>query len=145
VRFHHVLFVLGAALSGCTGMMNGRDAMRGSVEDALAETQVHLSTGRELATMPAMLGEVDRHGWRMDAIMGDMRDHMGSMHGCVGLRAMSTLRDGMSEELTAHIASMHAMATVQDARAEVEHHAGTMTSMLGDMDSMLDGMHCDGW
>lgn len=145
MRMPHVLLILSVALAGCGGMMIGTDAMRGAVSDAVDEDQTHLASAGAALTIPAMLTEVDRHTSRMDAIMDDMRSHMGSMQHCSGIGSMMDLRDGMRVEVDAHAVTMHTMVDIATARAEVEHHVGTMGTMLGDMGTMLDGMHCSGW
>ena len=138
-----VLFALAFALPGCGLAMTSSDAMRGSVMDATAEQQRHLSTSREASTFPVLFEEVDRHVTEMDAIMDDMGGNMASMH-CSGVQGMMTLRDGMRAELVVHGATIHAMTDLGDARSEIEHHTGTMGTMLGRMGSMLDGMRCGG-
>ena len=144
MRMPHVVLVLSAALAGCGGMRIGTDAMRGAVTDAVDENQTHLSSAGAVLTMPSMFDEVDRHTSRMDAIMDEMRSHMGSMQHCSGIGSMMDLRDGMRVEVDAHAVTMHAMVDIAAARAEVEHHVGTMGTMLDDMGTMLDGMHCGG-
>lgn len=143
MRLVTLLFIVAATTGGCSTMMLGTDAMRGSVSDAVEEDQTHLTTARAAATMPDMLTEVDRHETRMTGIMGDMTEHMSSMHGCSGIDSMMGLRDDMKAEMAAHYATMRGMTNVVDARGEVEHHVGTMTTMMDNMDSMLDGMHCN--
>ena len=143
MRFMTLTLVLAATLGGCGTMMLGTDAMRGSVSDAVEEDQTHLTAARAAATMPDMLVEVDRHEGRMNMIMGDMTDHMSSMHGCSGLQSMMGLRNDMAVEMQAHDATMRGMSNVVDARTEVEHHVGTMHTMMDDMSNMLDGMHCN--
>lgn len=146
MRISHLVLVLGAVLAGCGGtMMTGPDAMRGSLEDAADEDQMYLSVARAVTAMSAMLDEVDRHTSRMDAIMDDMRDRITSMQYCSNIRSMMNLRDGVLDELGAHGATMRAIANLDDARVEVEHHVGRMGTMLDDMDAMLAGMHCRGW
>ena len=143
MRLVTLLFIVAATTGGCSTMMLGTDAMRGSVSDAVEEDQTHLAAARAAATMPEMFVEVDRHEARMNAIMGDMTDHMSSMHGCSGIDSMMGLRDDMKAEMAAHDAAMRGMTNVTNARGEVEHHVGTMTTMMDDMGSMLDGMHCN--
>ena len=58
---------------------------------------------------------------------------------------MMELRDGMQLELDTHAATMNAETDLTEARAEVAHHVGTMSTMLDDMGSMLDGTHCSRW
>lgn len=143
MRLTSLMFVLAATTGGCSTMMLGTDAMRGSVSDAVEEDQTHLAGARAAATMPDMLVEVDRHETRMNGIMGDMADHMSSMHGCSGIGSMMGLRDDMKTEMATHDAAMRGMTNITDARGEVEHHVGTMTTMMDTMGSMLDGMHCN--
>lgn len=142
-----VLFILGfgAILAGCGDMMTGHDAMRGAIDDAVDEDQLHRSAARAVTTIPAMDGEVDRHTSRMTAILDDMRGHMGSMQHCSGVGSMMELRDGMRVELDTHAATLRATVNLDDARVEVEHHVGTMDGMFGDMETMLDGTRCGGW
>ena len=145
MRIPNVLFILGMAIPGCGGgMMAGSGDMRGAVGDAIDEGQTHVTAARTVATMQAMFDDVDRHTSRMDAIMDDMGTDMESMRGCSGIESMRNLRDGMRTELDVHTVTIHTLANIDDARAEVEHHVGTMGTMLGDMGTMLDGTHCSG-
>lgn len=139
------LFVVAALLAGCGGMMMGTDGMRGAIGDAVDEDQQYLTRARAASSMPEMLGEADRHSSRMTLIMEDMGTHMASMRHCSDIESMMDLRDGMRIELDAHLATMHAETQISAARDEVEHHVGTMGSMLDDMGSMLDRTHCGGW
>lgn len=143
MRLTGLMLIVAAATGACGGMMLGTDAMRGSVSDAIEEDQTHLATARAAATLPDLLVEVDRHAARMDGIMVDMQSHMDGMHGCSGIQSMMGLRNNMQAEMSSHVTTMHAMTTLVDARGEVEHHAGTMQTMMDDMGSMLDGMHCN--
>ena len=146
MRIMNTSLLAGAILVGCGGgMMIGPDAMRGAVGDAVDEDQQHLTAGRTVASLPAMLDEVDRHTSRMAAIMDDMRTHMASMQHCSGIESMMDLRHGMRMELDAHVATMHAETDLAEAGAEVEDHVGTMGTMLGDMGAMIEGTHCSGW
>jgi hypothetical protein len=145
MRIMNTILLAGAILAGCGRMMTGPDAMRGAVGDAVDEDQQHLTAGRTVASLPAMLDEVDRHTSRMTAIMDDMRMHMASMQHCSSIESMMDVRHGMRMELDAHVATMHAETDLVEASAEVEDHVGTMGRMLGDMGSILDGTHCSGW
>jgi len=145
MQLTHAILLVGAFLAGCGGMMTGSDAMRGAVGDAVDEDQHHLTAARTVTSKPAMFDEVDRHTSRMTAITDDMRTHMASMQDCSNIESIMDLRDGMRAELEMHAATMHAATDLVDARAEVEHHVGTMGTMLGTMGSMLDRTHCSGW
>ena len=146
MRISHVLFILGMAIPGCgSGMMSGSDDMRRAVGDAIDEGQTHGSAARAVATMQAMFDDVDRHTSRMDAIMDDMGNDMDSMQHCSGIQSMRNLRDRIRTGLDLHAATIHTLTNMDDARGEVEDHVGTMGTMLGDMRTMLDGTHCNGW
>lgn len=139
-------FLLVASLAGCTGsMMTGSDAMHSSIRDAVEEDQTYQTAAHEATTMPAMLGEVDRHDSRLTVILGDMTTHMSSMTHCAAVPGMMNIRDDMRSELDAHIATMRGETVLGDALSEVDRHVGTMGSMLDDMGTMLDSSHCGGW
>lgn len=139
-----VLVLAGMVLGGCGSMMTDT-GMHEAVADAMTENQAHLSATLAATTMPAMIGEATRHRSRMGGIFDDMSTHLGTMMHCSGARSMMDLRDEMHAELDAHGAAMDAMADLDDARAEVDHHVARTSTMLHDMDSMLEGMHCSGW
>lgn len=141
MRLATLLFVL----AGCSGMMIGPDAMRGSVADSVAEDNTHLAASRASTSLPSLLAEVDRHTARSKALMQDMRSHMASMQDCSQIDAMSDVRDGMLAEIDAHAQAMHADADLDTAKADIEAHVGTMTTMLDNMGMMLDSTHCGSW
>ena len=143
MRITHVAMTI--ALAGCGGMMSGSESMRGSVDDAVEENQLHVSTADILTTMPAMYSEVDRHTARMRLIMTDMDDHMASFGHCGGMTSMMDVRDSMRGEVDAHAVTMHTMLDMTYARLEVRYHHDAMTVMLDDMNGMIGGMHCSGW
>lgn len=119
--------------------------MRGSLADAVAENETHLSASRVATSLPSLLVEVDRHVARSKAIMQDMRSHMASMQDCSQIDAMSDLRDGMLAEIDAHASAMHAETDIDPAKADIAAHVETMTTMLDNMGTMLDATHCGGW
>lgn len=145
MQIHGVLFVVGAVLGGCGGMMTGAGGMHEAVADATTEDQAHASAAFAATTMSAMLDESTRHTSRMGEILDDMAADMGMMRHCSGVPEITALRDEMHAELDAHGETMRIMANLDGARTEVGHHVAVMGSMLHDMDSMLDGMRCSGW
>lgn len=137
-----ILVFLAAATGACSGTMSGTDAIHSSVSEGIAEDQAYLGAARATTTMPDMRVVVDHHATRMDAILGDMTGDMGPMHQCSGMQTMMGLRGDMSVEMDSHVAAMHEMTNVSDARTEVEDHVARMHAMMDDMDRMLDGLHC---
>jgi len=133
-----------AAVGACGGTTTtSSDALRGNVADGLDEDQSYLAMAHTVTTMPAMLVVVDLHTTHIGVILGDMKDHMGTMQHCVGYGAMAGMRDDLQAEVGSHQAAMHAMTSLPTALTEVQHHVDAMQTMMNDMDGMLDGMHCD--
>jgi hypothetical protein len=137
--------VLLVVLVGCSDSMSSSDALHASIGDALQEDRAYQVHANAMTTMPAMLGEVDRHESRLTVIVGDMGVQMGSMMmECTGVGGMMDVRDGMMSELDAHVATMRTGSTPGDARAEVERHVDAMRNMLDEMRTMLDVSQCRG-
>lgn len=137
--------LLCVALTGCHSSMDDMGSMRSYVDDTRRETNRHVEAARAATTMQHMREEMAVHRMGMMPMMMDMDGTMESMMGHCdgsGLGDMRAMHGQLADEMTHHLAIMDASIELGAARAEVEHHAATMQSMMDGMDGAMGHMSC---